>query len=205
MRIGVIGGGQMGSGIAQVCATKGLQVYLCDHDLSQLNKAKANIARSAGKLRTKGTLSAAEEQACQDNITYASDDAGLATCELIIEAVSEDEMLKKKIFTRLDELTPITTVLASNTSSIPITRLAACTQRPAQVIGLHFMNPVPLMRLVEIIPTAATSETTRDKMQQLVQMLGKESVVSQDYAGFIVNRVLMPMINEAFQRLAVWG
>lgn len=201
MRVGVIGSGQMGSGIAQVCATKGLAVHLCDHDAKQLEKAKANIARSVSKLLAKATITAAEEQAGHTNITYTSSDAGLAKCELIIEAVSEDEALKKQIFTRLDKLAPATALLASNTSSIPITRLAACTQRPDKVIGMHFMNPVPLMRLVEIIPTATTSEATLHKIQTLVSTLGKESVVSQDYAGFIVNRVLMPMINEAFNAL----
>ena len=159
MRTGVIGSGQMGSGIAQVCATQGLEVYLCDRDTGQLDKAKTSIARSLQKLRSKEVITAAAEQAALHNITYTTSDEGLAQCELIIEAVSEDETLKKNIFTRLDQLTPAATILASNTSSIPITRLAACTQRPDQIIGLHFMNPVPLMRLVEIIPTAATSSS----------------------------------------------
>ena len=201
MRTGVIGSGQMGSGIAQVCAAQGLAVYLCDSDAGQLDKSKASIARSLQKLRSKEVITVDAEQAALRNITYATNDKGLAQCELIIEAVSEDETLKKNIFTRLDQLTPPATILASNTSSIPITRLAACTQRHEQVIGLHFMNPVPLMRLVEIIPTAATSQATLVKMQELVSTLGKESVISQDYAGFIVNRVLMPMINEAFHAL----
>lgn len=201
MRTGVIGSGQMGSGIAQVCATQGLEVYLCDRDAQQLEKAKAGITRSLQKLRSKEVISADAEQAALHNITYATKDEGLAQCELIIEAVSEDEALKKNIFTRLDQLVPAAAILASNTSSIPITRLAACTQRRDKVIGLHFMNPVPLMRLVEIIPTASTSDTTLTKMQALVNKLGKESVISQDYAGFIVNRILMPMINEAFNAL----
>ena len=201
MRTGVIGSGQMGSGIAQVCATQGLEVYLCDRDRAQLDKAKASIARSVQKLQSKGAITAAAEQAAHDNITYATNDEGLAQCALVIEAVSEDETLKKNIFTRLDQLTAPTCILASNTSSIPITRLAACTQRHAKVIGLHFMNPVPLMRLVEIIPTTSTSKDTLAEMQGLVTKLGKESVISQDYAGFIVNRILMPMINEAFHTL----
>ncbi len=201
MRTGVIGSGQMGSGIAQVCATQGLKVYLCDRDASQLEKAKAGIARSLQKLCSKGVINADTEQAARNNISYATNDQGLTQCELIIEAVSEDEALKKNIFTRLDQLAEPKTILASNTSSIPITRLAACTQRRELVIGLHFMNPVPLMRLVEIIPTTATAASTIDKVTTLVTQLGKESVVSQDYAGFIVNRVLMPMINEAFNAL----
>lgn len=201
MRTGVIGSGQMGSGIAQVCAMQGLAVYLCDHNIDQLEKAKASIASSVQKLRRKQVISAAAGQAASRNITYATDDAGLAQCELIIEAVSENEVLKKNIFTRLDQLATPHAILASNTSSIPITRLAACTQRRDKVIGLHFMNPVPLMRLVEIIPTTATADSTIDKITTLVTQLGKESVISQDYAGFIVNRVLMPMINEAFNTL----
>lgn len=201
MRTGVIGSGQMGSGIAQVCATQGLAVYLCDRDRAQLDKAKAGIARSLQKLQSKGVITAEAEQAALSNITYATDDKGLAQCALVIEAVSEDETLKKNIFTRLDQLTAPTCILASNTSSIPITHLAACTQRHAKVIGLHFMNPVPLMRLVEIIPTTFTSKETLAEMQSLVTKLGKESVISQDYAGFIVNRILMPMINEAFYAL----
>ena len=201
MRTGVIGSGQMGSGIAQVCATQGLEVYLCDRDRAQLDKAKAGIARSVQKLQSKGIITAASAQTAHDNITYATDDEGLAQCALVVEAVSEDETLKKNIFTRLDQITAPTCILASNTSSIPITRLAACTQRQAKVIGLHFMNPVPLMHLVEIIPTASTSKDTLTAMQALVTKLGKESVISQDYAGFIVNRILMPMINEAFYAL----
>ena len=201
MRTGVIGSGQMGSGIAQVCATQGLEVYLCDRDAGQLEKAKAGIASSVQKLRSKKVITADAEQAARRNITYATNDEGLASCELIIEAVSEDETLKKNIFTRLDQLADAQAILASNTSSIPITRLAACTQRRDQVIGLHFMNPVPLMRLVEIIPTATTAATTIDQVTALVSKLGKESVISQDYAGFIVNRVLMPMVNEAFNAL----
>ncbi len=201
MRTGVIGSGQMGSGIAQVCAAQGLAVYLCDRDTGQLDKAKTNIARSLQKLRSKKAITADTEQNALRNITYATDDQGLAQCELIIEAVSENEALKKSIFTRLDQLAPPATIFASNTSSIPITRLAACTRRHGQVIGLHFMNPVPLMRLVEIIPTTATSKATLAKMKTLVSTLGKESVISQDYAGFIVNRILMPMINEAFHAL----
>lgn len=201
MKVGIIGSGQMGSGIAQVCASKGLQVIVCDHDRQQLTKADTNIARSAKKLQSKGQLTADELDCCLNNIVYDTDQQSLVSCEIIIEAVSEDVSLKTTIWQQLDNIVNRQAIFASNTSSIPLTSLAASTTRPQQMIGMHFMNPVPIMRLVEIIPSMLTNETTIQQIVQLATLLGKETVISQDYPGFIVNRLLMPMINEAFEVL----
>lgn len=201
MNIGIVGAGQMGSGIAQVCAAAGKDTRLYDTNGEQLAKAKQQIAKSATKMQTKQIISVAQRQACEEGIAYVGSLVELQNCDLIIEAVSEDETLKQGLFKELDIIAASQTIFASNTSSIPITRLAACTQRPAQVIGMHFMNPVPLMKLVEIIPTATTDTDTLAKIKHLAGELGKETVISQDYPGFIVNRILMPMLNEAFDAL----
>lgn len=201
MKIGIIGGGQMGSGIAQVCAGKGLQVVLCDHDRQQLTKAKTSIAHSANKLQSKGQLTTDELNGCLNNIVYDNDQQSLVSSEIIIEAVSENTSLKTTIWQQLDKIVNRQAIFASNTSSIPLTSLATSTTRPQQMIGMHFMNPVPIMRLVEIIPSMLTAETTVQQTVQLATTLGKETVISQDYPGFIVNRLLMPMINEAFEVL----
>ncbi|MDE3268932.1 MAG: 3-hydroxyacyl-CoA dehydrogenase NAD-binding domain-containing protein [Pseudomonadota bacterium] len=201
MNIGIIGAGQMGSGIAQVCAAAGKQTKLCDNSRDQLTKARQQIAASATRLHAKQKISDTQRQACEEGIAYVESLVELQNCELIIEAVSEDEALKQSLFKELDATAASKAIFASNTSSIPITRLAACTKRPTQVIGMHFMNPVPLMRLVEIIPTATTDTSTISQIKQLATELGKETVISQDYPGFIVNRILMPMLNEAFDAL----
>lgn len=201
MQVGIIGSGQMGSGIAQVCASKGLQVVLCDHDRQQLTKAETSIARSADKLQGKGLLTADEFDSCLKGIVYETEQQSLVSCEIIIEAISENATLKTTIWQQLDKIVNRQAIFASNTSSIPLTSLAASTTRPQQMIGMHFMNPVPIMRLVEIIPGMMTAETTVRQIIQLATTLGKETVVSQDYPGFIVNRLLMPMINEAFEVL----
>lgn len=201
MQIGVVGSGQMGHGIAQVCASKNLKVKICDHSTTQLEKARLSIEKSVTKLCTKGMITAAEKEACLNNIVFATAIDTLGDCEIIIEAVSEDEAVKKNLWQQLDELAAPQTIFASNTSSIPITRLASAVTRSDKMIGMHFMNPVPIMRLVEIIPTMATSAATKEKIIELATILGKETVISQDYPGFIVNRVLMPMINEAFNVL----
>lgn len=201
MQVAIIGGGQMGSGIAQVCASKGLQVVLCDHDQQQLTKAETNIARSANKLQSRGQLTVDELNGCLNNITYSSDQQSLVECEIVIEAVNENASLKTTIWQQLDKIVNRQAIFASNTSSIPLTSLASSTTRPQQMIGMHFMNPVPIMRLVEIIPSMLTDETTVQRILQLATTLGKETVISQDYPGFIVNRLLMPMINEAFEVL----
>mgnify|MGYP006275205971 CR=1 FL=1 len=197
-RIGVLGAGQMGSGIAQVCASSGIHVTLVDHAAAQLDKAKAGITASLTKLESKGLVDAAK---ANSHLHFATDLGDLAGADLVIEAVSEDEVLKTRLLTQLDKLLGAHAIIASNTSSIPITRLAAATSRPTQVIGMHFMNPVPLMKLVEVIPGMATSEATTGRILALCQALGKEVSRSQDYPGFVVNRILMPMINEAFNAL----
>jgi 3-hydroxybutyryl-CoA dehydrogenase len=197
-RVGVLGAGQMGSGIAQVCASSGIHVTLVDHAAAQLDKAKAGIAGSLAKLAAKGLVDADKASA---NLHFATNAADLASADLVIEAVSEDEALKTRLLRELDKLLGPSAIIASNTSSIPITRLAAATSRATQVIGMHFMNPVPLMKLVEVIPGMATSEATTGRILALCQALGKEVSRSQDYPGFVVNRILMPMINEAFSAL----
>lgn len=198
--VGVVGAGTMGHGIAQVCAVQGYQVTLVDVVPQALERALHNIAASVEKLHSKGKLTDAQRQAALE-INTATDIAALRSANLIIEAVSEDAALKRDIFARLDELTPPHAILATNTSSISITAIAAATQRPDRVIGMHFMNPVPLMQLVEIIRGLATSQATLDTVMELARRLGKTPVEAADYPGFIANRILMPMINEAIYAL----
>ena len=198
--VGVVGAGTMGHGIAQVCAVQGYQVTLVDVVPQALERALHNIAASVEKLHSKGKLTDAQRQAALE-INTATDIAALRSANLIIEAVSEDAALKRDIFARLDELTPSHAILATNTSSISITAIAAATQRPDRVIGMHFMNPVPLMQLVEIIRGLATSQATLDTFMELARRLGKTPVEAADYPGFIANRILMPMINEAIYAL----
>ena len=198
--VGVVGGGQMGSGIAQVIATSGAKVFLCDISPNQIEKAKNNIKRSAYKLLTKEKIEQREyEQALE--IKYTGKLEALENCDLVIEAISENEEAKAAIFKKLDEILNEKACIATNTSSISITRLAANTKRPDKCVGMHFMNPVPIMKLVEIIPGLTTSEETTKKVTQLATGLGKSVTMSKDYPGFVVNRILMPMINEAFTAL----
>ncbi len=199
--IGVVGAGTMGHGIAQVCAVQGYRVTLVDVVPGVLERALRDITASVEKLHSKGRLTDAQRQAAQDNISTATDIAALRTADLVVEAVSEDVALKRDIFARLDELTPLHAILATNTSSISITAIAAATQRPDRVIGMHFMNPVPLMQLVEIIRGLTTSQETLDTVMELARRLGKTPVEAADYPGFIANRILMPMINEAIYAL----
>jgi 3-hydroxybutyryl-CoA dehydrogenase len=201
-RIGVVGAGQMGSGIAQVCATHGLAVKLVDLAPAQIDKARSGIAASLGKLETKSLLPPGETaQKIAGRIEYDSRLDGLAACDLVIEAIVENEAIKTELLRNLDRIVSSGVILATNTSSIPITRLAAATSRPELVVGMHFMNPVPLMKLVEVIPGMATAEETTRRILDLCVALGKETSRSQDYPGFVVNRILMPMINEAFNAL----
>jgi 3-hydroxybutyryl-CoA dehydrogenase len=201
-KVGVIGSGQMGSGIAQVCASFGLDVILVDIQQVQLDKAQKGILASLDKLESKGALPAGSDaKQIAARLRFEPSLGSLKDCDLVIEAVSENEALKTKIFRELDEITKATCVLASNTSSIPITRLATTTGRPDKVIGMHFMNPVPLMKLVEVIPAMTTAPEISERIIALAVGLGKEVSKSQDYPGFVVNRILMPMINEAFQAL----
>lgn len=197
-KVGVIGSGQMGSGIAQVCAMKGLQVTLIDIKDAQLEGAKKGISTSLSKLESKGLLGSETAATVLARLQFSTQMQSLKEADIVIEAVSENETLKMKIFRELDEITQESCVLASNTSSIPITRLAAATRRPDKVIGMHFMNPVPIMKLVEVIPSMTSSEETIGRVVKLAEGLDKEVTRSQDYPGFVINRILMPMINEAF-------
>lgn len=195
--IGVIGAGQMGAGIAQVCAASGLSVMLNDVGRELINKGKAGIEKGLRRLVEKGKFAAADVDPLLGRITPAESLADLKGCDLVVEAIVENIAVKAELFKKLDELMPPSAILASNTSSISITYLAARTRRPEQVIGMHFMNPVPVMKLVEVIRGLKTSDQTYQSVVALAETLGKTTVVSNDYPGFIVNRILMPMINEA--------
>jgi len=196
--IAVIGAGQMGSGIAQVAAQAGLDVLLFDANTDALGRAESGIARSLGKLESKGRLPEGQTAAgIQARITLCAALEDLAPADFAVEAIVENEAIKRGIFARLDELLQPRAILASNTSSIPITRLCAATSRPDRVVGMHFMNPVPIMKLVEVIRGLPTSEATFATTVALAEKLGKTTCESQDYPGFIVNRVLIPFINEA--------
>ncbi len=196
-KVGVLGAGQMGSGIAQVLAQRETEVFLYDIADAQLAKAQAGIAKNLERQVQKGQLDAAAVNQILGLIRTTRSLNDLAGCDLAIEAVTEKEALKLEIFRQLDGIVKKDAILASNTSSIPITRIAAVTGRPDRVIGMHFMNPVPVMKLVEVIRGLATSEETFQAISQLVTRLDKEMAVSADYPGFIVNRILIPMINEA--------
>jgi 3-hydroxybutyryl-CoA dehydrogenase len=195
--IGVLGAGQMGNGVAHVFAQYGFQVRLYDVSAEQLDKAQKTIRQNLDRQAKKGIIDPAGIQLVIDRISIAKSLEDFSECDLIIEAVNENESLKFDIFRQLDEAVKKDAILASNTSSISITRIAAVTKRPDKVIGIHFMNPVPVMQLVEVIRGLATSDETFQTIAGLVEKLGKVMAVSQDYPGFIVNRVLMPMINEA--------
>ena len=195
--VGIVGAGQMGTGIAQVLAQSDFDVVIHDVSPEGLKKAMVGMERSLVKLFEKGKLSE-HPPAILKRIRTSPNMQDLAQCDLVIEAVNENEELKAKIFRELDSILAPHALLATNTSSLPITRLAAYTKRPAQVIGMHFMNPVPIMELVEIIRGHATSEDTYARTRAVAEKMGKKTVCSKDYPGFIVNRILMPMINEAF-------
>jgi 3-hydroxybutyryl-CoA dehydrogenase len=195
--IGVLGAGQMGNGIAHVFAQHGYRVVLFDISQQQLDKAIETIEKNLARQAKKGviTQSLVDEIPGRIKTTLTMDD--LASVDFAVEAVTEKEALKLDIFQKLDALVKPEAYLASNTSSIPITRIGSVTKRPEKVIGMHFMNPVPMMKLVEVIRGHATSEETFKVTAELIGNLDKEIAVSQDYPGFIVNRVLIPMINEA--------
>jgi 3-hydroxybutyryl-CoA dehydrogenase len=197
MKVAVIGGGTMGNGIAHVFAQTGHPVTLVDMAQEYLDRALATIEKNLGRQVKKEILSADEAKATLGRITPATMLEAAKGAELVVEAVFESFEVKQEIFRKLDAVCPAGTILASNTSSISLTRIGACTQRPEQVIGMHFMNPVPMMKLVEVICGQATSRETLDRILEIARGLGKEPVTVQDYPGFISNRVLMPMINEA--------
>jgi len=196
VNVGVVGAGTMGAGIAQVCATAGLDVTLVDVTDDQLRRGTGTIAASLEKLEGKGKLPRAATD-IQKAIRTSTSVADLGGADIVIEAVYEDEAVKKDLFGRLDAACGPKVILASNTSSISITALAAATKRPERVIGMHFMNPVPLMTLVELVRGLQTSDETATTVRGLAEGLGKTVVESKDTPGFIANRVLMPMINEA--------
>jgi len=194
--IGIVGGGQMGSGIAQVMATYKKKLHLFDVSAEQLEKARAGIQKSLGKLFEKGKIKENPAEILE-RIHFASKIEDLSSVDLAIEAATENILVKNEIFVKLDSILKKTAVLASNTSSISITKLAAQTSRPENVIGMHFMNPVPIMKLVEVISGHLTSDEIKQATQELIQQIEKTMIQAQDYPGFIVNRILMPMINEA--------
>jgi 3-hydroxybutyryl-CoA dehydrogenase len=193
----VVGAGQMGAGIAQIALTAGLRVTLVDVAKEAVEKGAGRIRAGLGKLREKHKLDADAEQAALGRLMLATQVREASEVDMAIEAATENEELKKRIFQDLDAVVRRGGVLATNTSSIPITRIAAATRRPDAVIGMHFMNPVPVMQLVEIIRGAATSDATFELTRLLAQAMGKTVVTSRDYPGFIVNRILIPMLNEA--------
>ncbi|MBL9044919.1 MAG: 3-hydroxybutyryl-CoA dehydrogenase [Myxococcales bacterium] len=201
-KLGIVGAGQMGAGIAQVAAERGLAVVLVDRDEDIAAKGKAKIAAVLSKLVDKGKLSAEKREAQLGLIVPAGSYAALSDCDFLIEAATENQDLKQKIFGHMDDAAKPGAILATNTSSISITLLASKTRRPEQVIGMHFMNPVPLMQLCEIIRGLQTSDATYQATLQLGRSLGKELVTARDVPGFIVNRILIPMLNEACFALA---
>jgi 3-hydroxybutyryl-CoA dehydrogenase len=196
-KIGVIGAGQMGNGIAHVAAQAGIQVVLQDVAQTQLDKAMATIAKNMDRQVQKGTVTQADRDAAIARIAQTTDTAALGDCDLVIEAATENEELKKKIFAALCPKLRPDAILATNTSSIPITRLAATTDRPGRFVGMHFFNPVPMMKLVEVIKGLATEDATVHAVATLAEKMGKTVAYAADYPAFIVNRILLPMINEA--------
>ncbi|MDP2344940.1 MAG: 3-hydroxybutyryl-CoA dehydrogenase [Deltaproteobacteria bacterium] len=199
--VGVVGAGQMGAGIAQVAAQAGYDVVVSDVAEAALEKGKQTIIGGLARLVKKEALTQAQADDVVKRVRFTTDVKLHASSDFIIEAATENEGLKKKIFADLDAIARPEVVLATNTSSISITRLASTTKRPTGFIGMHFMNPVPVMKLVEIIRGLATSDATFATTKALAEKLGKTTTTSKDHPGFIANRILMPMINEAFYAL----
>ena len=192
----IVGAGTMGNGIAQTAAVSGYRVTMTDIAQEYLDRAKATIARSVDRLAGKGTISAAQKEAAL-GIATAPNLEPVATADMVIEAATEDPDLKLQLFTQLDRLAPTGVILASNTSSISLTKIASATARPDRVIGMHFFNPVPLMKLLEVIRGLATSDETATAATEVGRKMGKEPIEAKDSPGFISNRILCPMINEA--------
>jgi 3-hydroxybutyryl-CoA dehydrogenase len=199
--IGIIGAGQMGAGIAQVCAEAGYLVYLSDVSKDALQKGMGLITKNLERMVTRNKISSKEKDEINNRIHGYIGLEGFKSCDLIIEAATENEELKKSIFKQLVPILTPDCLLATNTSSISITALANVTHRPDKFMGMHFMNPVPVMQLVELIRGVATSEATFNAIKEVVLSLNKQVAESEDYPGFIVNRILMPMINEAIYAL----
>ncbi len=195
--IGVIGAGTMGNGIAQTAAASGFGVVMSDVNAEVLERGLASISKSLDRFVKKETITEAQKAETLSQINTTTDLGDLKDCTLIVEAATENFEIKKQIFEKIDSITSADSILSSNTSSISITKIAAATKRPDKVIGMHFFNPVPLMKLVEVIRGIATSDETYAKVKELSEKLGKVPVECNDYPGFVSNRVLMPMINEA--------
>jgi 3-hydroxybutyryl-CoA dehydrogenase len=200
-KVGVIGAGQMGNGIAHVCAAAGYDVVIEDINADALGKARATIERNLHRQAVRGTITQADVDATMKRIRVASDISSMTDRDLIIEAATENEQVKRKLFQELCTRLKPHTMLATNTSSISITRLAAATDRPERFIGLHFMNPAPVMQLVEVIRGIATDDDTFTSVLDLVRKVGKTAANAEDFPAFIVNRILLPMINEAVYTL----
>jgi 3-hydroxybutyryl-CoA dehydrogenase len=200
-KIGVIGAGQMGNGIAHVCALAGYDVVMEDINAEALNRATSIIERNLNRQATRGLITQAEADAAKKRIRIAGELNVMKDRELVIEAATEYELVKRKVFQELCPRLGPNTMLATNTSSISITRLAASTDRPERFIGLHFMNPAPVMQLVEVIRGIATEDETFNAAVELVKRVGKTAANAEDFPAFIVNRILLPMINEAVYTL----
>jgi 3-hydroxybutyryl-CoA dehydrogenase len=196
--LGVVGAGQMGAGIAHVAALAGKRVVLVDVTPELAAKGLATIEKNLARQVDKGKVAAGDRDAALARVTATPDLSRLADAGLVVEAILENEAVKKDLFARLDALVPPATILATNTSSISITRLAAGTKRPDRFIGMHFMNPVPVMALVEVIRGIATSDETTETVLALAREMGKTALTCRDFPGFVSNRVLLPMLNEAF-------
>ncbi|GEP08790.1 3-hydroxybutyryl-CoA dehydrogenase [Methylobacterium gnaphalii] len=199
--VGIIGAGQMGNGIAHVCAVAGLDVRLNDRDPDRIRMGLSAIEGNLSRQVQKGTLTEEQSRGALGRIATAQGFSDLEACDLVIEAATEDEAIKRQIFQSLCPSLRPDTLVATNTSSISITRLAASTDRPERFIGIHFMNPVPLMQLVELIRGIATEDATYEAAKHFIAKLGKISTMSEDFPAFIVNRILLPMINEAIYTL----
>ena len=199
--VGIVGAGQMGSGIAHVFALAGYEIILHDISTEALDQALVTIGRNIDRQIKRGTVASEEKAPALGRIRTTAILADLAPADLVIESATENEAVKQRIFKDLLPSLKPNTILTSNTSSISITRLASCTDRPERFMGLHFMNPAPIMQLVELIRGIATSQETYDALLQVVESLGKTAASSEDFPGFIVNRVLVPMINEAVYTL----
>ncbi|MGE7183604.1 3-hydroxybutyryl-CoA dehydrogenase [Peribacillus sp. NPDC006672] len=200
-KVMVIGAGQMGSGIAQVCAMSGYEVLLHDLKEEYVEKGLGTITKNLSRQVEKGKMEPGDKDAILSRLTSSTDLKNAAAVDLVIEAAVENMEIKTKIFAELDEITPQHVILASNTSSLPITEIAAATNRPEKVIGMHFMNPVPVMKLVEIIRGLATSDEVYKEVEKMAESLNKVPVEVNDFPGFVANRILMPMINEAIYTL----
>jgi 3-hydroxybutyryl-CoA dehydrogenase len=199
--VGIIGAGQMGSGIAHVCALSGLDVHIADVDPAALQRAHETIDRNLARQVTRGKITEQEKQEAMAHITTGTDYAAFGQSDIVIEAATEKESVKREIFKLLIPHLKPEAIIASNTSSISITRLASSTDRAAKFIGMHFMNPVPVMSLVELIRGIATDEPTFAAVNELAIELGKQPIAAEDFPAFIVNRILLPMINEAIYTL----